>query len=73
MMALSERVEGRLYNWKFATAAEFYRQDNEVPDEEEGALIEALSETFGNCGHFDGHLATVIRAAVIFLIGNDYD
>lgn len=69
---LSERVQNRLYNWKFGQAAEYYRQDDEGT-EKEGALIEALARAFGDCGWFEGDMALLVSTAVSFLVGDDDD
>lgn len=68
---------GRLINWKFTQAkvaaereARLQSAENLITDEEV-ELIEALHTIFGNVGWFDGALATVVRAAVSTLVGDE--
>lgn len=64
---ISEDVAGRLENYKFEQARtalnRMFDRDSAVP-EEDRALIHALAASFGNPGWFDGHLATIIDAAI---------
>lgn len=39
-----------------------------VSDEDEHQILLALSETFGNCGWFDGAMGTIVGAAVAWLL-----
>jgi len=70
-MALNGRVQDRLSNWKFeqartALAAQVQAGEG-IPTQQETATVNALADTFGNPGWFDGSLADVVRAAVWFL------
>lgn len=66
-MALSDRVQGRLENWKFLTALTYMEIDATkgiIPTDEEKELIEALALMLGNPGGFTGNLATVVMYAL---------
>ncbi len=68
LVALDDRVQGRLLNWKFEQAdvamAAQLNAGEVIPEDWEVATIRALSFTFGNPGFFYGSMADIIRAAV---------
>lgn len=54
------QLESRLNNWKFETATKYLvGQSQDVKD-----VVRSLARTFGNCGWFEGDMATIIAAAV---------
>ena len=57
--ALKAQVKDRLANWKFREAHVKLVQAGEGHD-----VVTALDEMFGDCGWFDGHMATILEAAV---------
>lgn len=58
----------RLDNWKFETA---HRYATELGlDENDLEVIKVLSDTFGDCGWFDGSMGVIVGAAVDSLLGN---
>ncbi len=59
---------GRLLNWKFNSALALVREDH---PETVSAVVKALAETFGNCGWFDGNMATIIQFTVSSLCPED--
>lgn len=71
-MALHENAENRLYNWKFSQALTAAKNQDRLPTTDEILKLKALADTFGNCGWFDGTMATIIQMAVHDLIG-DHD
>lgn len=65
-MSLNEDLTGRLENWKFESAKMYVDFDVSV---DERLVIEALADTYGNCGWFEGSMGLIIGAAVEALIG----
>ena len=56
----NEKLISRLFNYKFRSAQQYIGgEDEEVVD-----VVNALAETFGNCGWIDGKMATIIQACV---------
>jgi hypothetical protein len=61
---LTEETIGRLENWKFAQAEASMDHQGESPTDAEASVVRALSGQFGNCGWFEGTMATVVAAAL---------
>ena len=64
---LSNRIENRLYNFKFASAQRYVEADGlDVVDltENEKTLIKTLSDLLGDTGWISGDLTTVIVNAL---------
>ena len=70
-MALSEKCEDRLHNWKFEQAQE-YLGDAE-PTDRERELVDALAAVFGDSGWLDGELGVIVSAAVGTLIPDEQE
>lgn len=63
----SEKLRGRLINWKFKSAmiyADVFSDDPEAME-----VLETLSRMFENSGWQDGDMATLIGVAVDMLLG----
>ena len=58
---MNERLSGRIYNWKFASAAGYLTGDLDADLHD---TVCALSEMFGNSGWFYGDMGTVINYVV---------
>lgn len=71
-MLTFETVE-RLENFKFSQALGSARNQITPATEKEIEVLEALAETFGNPGWFEGHLATVVEAAFSSIIPKEAD
>ena len=56
----NEKLIGRLFNYKFASAQLYL----EGEDEEVVSVVNALADTFSDCGWIDGNMGTIIRACV---------
>lgn len=71
---LSEKVRNRLYNWKFAQAANQLEIEDEADiqqgDDGECELVCALALVLGDCGWFEGNLGIIVTAAVSPLLGD---
>lgn len=63
---MNAQCRNRIENWKFTSAMATY--EAVVSDEDEHQILLALSETFGNCGWFDGAMGTIVGAAVAWLL-----
>ena len=76
-MALSPMTQDRLWNWKFASALRSVSADvvrgTHHPTENETDVITSLAGTFGNCGHFDGLLSSVVRGCVAWILQQPLD
>lgn len=67
------QIRSRIYNWKFTQALALLSSDHGDSTVEDRALVQALSNTFGDCGWFDNGsagMATIIVAAVDRLLNN---
>ena len=56
----NEKLISRLYNYKFSSAQKYLEGENEDVVE----VVNALAETFDNCGWIEGNIATIIQACV---------
>ncbi len=56
---MNEKLENRLFNYKFDSACGHL----EGEDDETREVVEALAAAFGNPGWFDGHMSSIINAA----------
>jgi hypothetical protein len=70
-----EKVLGRMYNWKQASAYNYAKEIKDFPEE---ALkkLEHLSEKFGNCGWQDGSIYDELRDTnfeVAKMLGYEYN
>lgn len=78
-MALDEFTRDRLENWEFASAR--VSLDGQLFNDQVGSLatdvevetVTALADMFGDCGCFEGHLGSVVNAAVLFLLSERSD
>lgn len=68
---LSDECKNRLYNWEFNQAFKLLRQAQATDNE--AALVRSLSLVFGDIGHQGGNMAEIVRGAVAYLIGDDYE
>lgn len=62
-----DNLIGRLYNWKFSSAAGLLREDHPEDVREQ---VATLARLFGNVGWLDGDIAVLIAATVRGLIGD---
>lgn len=63
----SERLIGRIYNWKFESALRYMKgQPKEIQD-----LLKSLAKLLGNEGWMDGLLADLVKAAELYLLGDE--
>ena len=60
----SDKLEGRLYNWKFSSALRYL---DGQPDNVREA-VKALSDCFGDCGCLSGSVSAIIASLVHALI-----
>lgn len=56
----NEKLISRLFNYKFKSAQKYL----EGEDEDVVEVVNALADTFDNCGWIDGNMATIIQACV---------
>jgi hypothetical protein len=56
----NKKLISRLFNYKFRTAQQYL----EGEDEEVIEVVNALAETFDNCGWIDGNMDVIIQACV---------
>lgn len=61
---MNDKCKGRIVNWKFTQAMGYY----EGGDDNERILLRSLSETFGDCGWFDGNMGEIVGAVVQWLL-----
>lgn len=72
-MALSERVQLRVANWKFGSAWKITQEETAagaVHDPHDEAVIRALAEMLGNPGWFEGNLGVIVGAVVYWLLAD---
>ena len=56
----NEKLIRRLFNYKFRSAQKYLEgEDAEVVE-----VVNALADTFDNCGWIEGNMATIIQACV---------
>jgi hypothetical protein len=63
----SEKLRGRLINWKFKSAmiyADVFSDDSEAME-----VLVTLNRMFGNVGWFEGDMATIVAVTVDMLLG----
>jgi len=61
---MNEKLENRLYNWKFRQACGYLKNE---PDDIKNT-VKALADLFEDCGWFDGKMSIIIENVVEYLI-----